>query len=349
MALPLPRPLPPMEATTAEALPDGGPWLFEPKWDGFRCVVFRDGADVELQSKARKSLTRYFPEVAEAVRALRPRAFALDGELVVPSEGGLSFDALLQRVHPAESRVERLSRETPALLLVFDLLATGPKTSLLDAPLERRRPRLESWAERYLEEGRGSVRLSPATRERSEAEAWLRKLHGVDGVVAKVLDAPYRSGQRDGMVKVKRFRTADCVVGGFRRSSKGAGVGSLLLGLYDDEGLLHHVGFTSGLTDEARAETLELLEPRIEPPGFTGRAPGGPSRWSRDGRSEAWEPLRPELVVEVGFDHVSGGRFRHGTRFERWRPDKAPEQCTMEQIAPARGDALRLLAASGTG
>ncbi|MBW3535511.1 MAG: ATP-dependent DNA ligase [Gemmatimonadetes bacterium] len=340
-------PVEPMLATLSRQLPVEDGLLYEPKWDGFRCLVFRDHSTVELQSKAQKSLTRYFPEVAAAVRALRPPRFALDGELVVPSERGLSFDALLQRVHPAASRVEKLAAETPALLLVFDLLATGEKTSLLEAPLERRRPRLQTWAERYLgEESDGTVRLSPATVEREVALEWLEKLRGVDGVVSKDLDAPYRAGRRDAMVKIKRIRTADCVVGGFRRSSTGDGVGSLLLGLFDDEGRLHHVGFTSGLTDAQRVELLDLLEPFVEEPGFTGRAPGGPSRWSRDGGG-AFEPLRPELVVEVAYDHVSGGRFRHGTRFERWRPDKAPRQCTLDQIEMERSDAMRLLEGAG--
>lgn len=193
------------------------------------------------------------------------------------------------------------------------------------------------------------MRLSPATTDREAALEWLRGLHGVDGVVAKDLDAPYRAGERDAMVKVKRIRAADCVVGGFRRSSDGEGVGSLLLGLFDDEGLLHHVGFTSGFSDAERVELLDAVEPLVEPPGFTGRSPGGPSRWSRDGRGSGFEPLRPELVVEVGYDHVTGGRFRHGTRFERWRPDKAPEQCRMDQIETERSDALRLLEGAGAG
>ncbi len=341
MRLPLPIPLDPMEATSVDELPAGPDWLYEPKWDGFRCLTFRDGAEVELQSKAGKSLTRYFPEVAEAVRTLRPRRFALDGELAVPAGDGLDFDALLQRVHPAESRVRRLASETPALLLVFDLLATGEKTSLLDVPLERRRPRLEGWADRYLE-AEGDLRLSPATGDRDEAEAWLRRLRGVDGVVAKVLDAPYRSGSRDGMVKVKRIRTADCVVGGFRRASSGTGVGSLLLGLYDDEGRLHHVGFTSSFSDEQRRGLLDVVKPLVGPPGFTGRAPGGPSRWN-GGEASPWEPLRHELVVEVAYDQVTAGRFRHGTRFQRFRPDKAPRQCTLEQLGPTGAGALALL------
>lgn len=340
--LPVPQPLPPMEATTAEAIPDREHLQFEPKWDGFRCIAYRDGATVELQSKAMKSLTRYFPEMVDALKALRPRRFVLDGELVVPVEGRLDFDALLQRIHPAESRIRRLAAETPSTFVAFDLLATGAKTSLLDRPLDERRPKLEAWADRYLGDA-GRVHLSPATTDRTEAEGWLARLKGVDGVMVKDRTAAYRSGERDGMVKVKRYRTADCVVGGFREASSGDGVGSLLLGLYDEDGLLHHVGYTSSLDAGQRKELLERLRPLVEPPGFTGRSPGGPSRWDREGRSSEFHPLRPELVVEVRYDHFSGDRFRHGTRFERWRPDKAPEQCTFEQVRVKGPGALPLV------
>ena len=344
--LPVPQPLPPMEALTTDEIPEGDEWIYEPKWDGFRCVAFRSGSRVELQSKSRKSLTRYFPEVVAALAALRPRNFVLDGELAVPGTGPsgearLDFDALLQRIHPAESRVRKLATETPATFLVFDLLATGARTSLLDRPLEDRRPKLEGWAASYLDDA-PDIHLSPATTDRVVAQRWMDDLKGVDGVMAKILDSPYRAGERDGAVKVKRYRSADCVVGGFRRSSSGTGLGSLLLGLYDDDGRLHHVGYTSAFTAEEGDALLGFLEDRVEPPGFTGNAPGGPSRWS-SGRSSEWEPVRPELVVEVRYDHVSNNRFRHGTNLLRPRPDKAPEQCTFDQIAPAGEDALTLL------
>lgn len=341
MKLPMEPPYAPMEAETAADLPDGEGWQYEPKWDGFRCLVFRDGADVELQSKSCKPLTRYFPEVADAVRALRPRQFVIDGELVIPSDEGLSFDALLQRIHPAESRVQKLAAETPAWLILFDILATGPRTAWVDSPLERRRQELESWAERYLESG-GSIQVSPATREHALAEEWLGSLTGVDGVVAKRLSATYASGERKGMVKVKRLRTADCVVGGFRYASSGRALGSLLLGLYDDEGRLDHVGFTSSFTSDQRRSLLAKVEALVEPPGFTGSAPGGPSRWSR-GRDRKWQPLRPELVVEVQYDHFTSGRFRHGTNLLRWRPDKDPRQCTYAQLRRVSSGGIALL------
>lgn len=331
-----------MEAATSDELPPGERWLFEPKWDGFRCLAFRDGGEVRLQSKSRKPLARYFPEMVQRMKALRPRRFVLDGELAVPVEGRLSFDHLLQRIHPAESRVRKLARQTPAAFFAFDLLATGEKTSLLEVPLETRRERLERWAERNLE-ATTAIHLSPAARERSAAEDWLRSLQSVDGVMAKALDAPYRSGERDAMVKVKRYRSADCVVGGFRYSSSGGVVGSLLLGLHDDEGLLHHVGYTSSFGGERAEELTRLMESRMEEPGFTGNAPGGPSRWSRSGRSREWHAVRPDVVVEVQYDHFSGGRFRHGTKLLRRRPDKAPEQCRMDQVRKTGDDALRLL------
>jgi ATP-dependent DNA ligase len=332
MSLPLPFPYPPMEAESADALPNGKAWLYEPKWDGFRCLAFRDGASVRIQSKAGKPLGRYFPDVIEALLAVGARRFVLDGEIVIPVEGRLSFDELLLRVHPAESRVRMLAEAHPARLLVFDLLVDERGHSVVDLPLADRRRRLEAFARKYLPSGR-PVALSRATRRLPTAQRWLQEggKGDLDGVVAKRLDLPYRSGERDGMRKVKRQRTADCVVGGFRYASKGGGIGSLLLGLYDAEGLLNHVGFTSSLRAEERVKLRAKLEPLIEPPGFTGRAPGGPSRWSTE-RSAEWEPLAPRLVVEVAYDHVSGGRFRHGTRLLRWRPDKAPEQCTVEQL-----------------
>jgi ATP-dependent DNA ligase len=329
--LPLEFPYPPMEAETAASLPRGPGWLFEPKWDGFRCLAFRDGDDIRLQSKAGKPLGRYFPDVVAALAALRARRFVLDGEIVVPVDGRLSFDTLLLRVHPAESRVRALVESHPAGLIVFDLLVDDRGRSLVAEPLTERRRRLEAFARRQLPRDSPIV-LSEQTRRLATAERWLERRAGdLDGVVAKRLDLPYRSGTRDGMRKVKRQRTADCVVAGFRYATSGKQVGSLLLGLYDKAGLLHHVGFTSSLTADLRKGLTEKLERLISEPGFTGRAPGGPSRWSTE-RSAEWQPLAPELVVEVGYDHVTGDRFRHGTRFLRWRPDKAPGQCTMDQL-----------------
>jgi ATP-dependent DNA ligase len=319
-----------MEAASVDTLPTGGDWQYEPKWDGFRCLAFRDGDTIRIQSKAGKPLGRYFPDVIELLAGLEARRFVLDGEIVIPVDGALSFDELLLRVHPAESRVRALADAHPARLQVFDLLVDERGRSLVGLPLKERRPRLERFAKAFFPP-RGRIVLSRATRSAATGRRWLMGGSGdLDGVIAKRLTLPYRSGERDGMVKIKRQRTADCVVGGFRYASKGGGVGSLLLGLYD-EGLLHHVGFTSSLRGDQRKGLAERLERLIQPPGFTGRAPGGPSRWSTE-RSAAWEPLRPELVVEVCYDHVSGERFRHGTRFLRWRPDKAPRQCRMSQL-----------------
>lgn len=340
-SLPIQPPLPPMEARSTDRIPTEGEWLYEPKWDGFRCLVFRDHGRVELQSKSSKSLTRYFPEVVDAVGAVRARQFVLDCELLVPRDDDIAFDLLLQRIHPAESRVHRLSRETPAWLVAFDLLARGSTRSLLERPLAERRARLESFHDRFLTDS-PAIHLSRATRDADRARDWLDRLTGVDGVVAKDLTCAYASGSRDAVWKVKRRRTADCVVGGFRYSSAGGTVGSLLLGLYDEAGLLHHVGFCSAFTDRDRERLVEVVEPLIEKPGFTGRRPGGPSRWSTD-RSADWRPLRPELVVEVGYDHFTGGRFRHGTALERWRPEKEPRQCTLDQVGREGRGALRVL------
>jgi ATP-dependent DNA ligase len=320
-----------MEALLVSEIPTGASWEYEPKWDGFRCLAFRDGDKVELQSKSGQPLERYFPEVVEALLKLKPSKFVLDGELVIPVEGGLSFDDLLQRIHPAASRVLKLSRETPAQFIVFDLLVDDSAKALVDLPLNERRPKLEGFAKKYLKKNT-TIELSPKTRDVRVAREWLSTTGiKLDGVIAKRLDLPYRSGERDGMQKVKRMRTADCVVGGFRYASKGKVVGSLLLGLYDDEGLLHHCGFTSSFNEAQKKELTAKLEPLIKPPGFTGNKPGGPSRWSTK-RSAEWEPLRTKLVVEVQYDHFTGGRFRHGTRFLRWRPDKKPKQCLLTQV-----------------
>ena len=331
-----------MEALSVDVIPTGPEWQYEPKWDGFRCLAFRDDDRVAMQSKAGEPLERYFPEIVEALRGLRAKRFVLDGEIVIPSGKSLSFDALLMRIHPAESRIHKLAVETPALLIVFDLLVDEKGTSLIDRTLAERRPRLEAFAARY-GAANASLALSPATDDPKEALRWFRATRGaLDGVIAKRRDLAYRSGDRTGMQKIKQRRTADCVVGGFRYASKARVIGSLLLGLYDEEGLLHHVGFTSGLSAEDRAALVPKLEKRIKPPGFTGRAPGGPSRWSTE-RSTQWEPLAPKLVVEVEYDHVTGDRFRHGTRLLRWRPDKAPRQCTFDQIARPEGSMLALL------
>ena len=331
MSLPLRYPYPPMEAESVAALPAGPQWQYEPKWDGFRCLAFRDGATVRIQSKAGKPLDRYFPDVVESLAALTARRFVLDGEIVIPVDGRLSFDELLLRIHPAASRVRTLVEAHRARLVVFDLLVDERGRSLVDLSLVDRRARLEAFAKRYFPRD-DSIELSRASRRVGTAKDWLAGGNGdLDGVVAKRLDLPYRSGQRDGMVKIKRRRTADCVVGGYRYASKGGGIGSLLLGLYDDAGRLDHVGFCSSLAASERKGLKEKLERLRKPPGFTGRAPGGPSRWSTE-RSAEWEPLASKLVVEVEYDHVSNGRFRHGTRFVRWRPDKAPKQCTTEQL-----------------
>lgn len=332
MTLPIKPPYPPMEALLVNEIPAGDNWEYEPKWDGFRCIAFRDGKKLELQSKSGQSLGRYFPEIVEALLRLKASKFVLDGELVIPVKGGLSFDDLLQRIHPAASRIARLSQETPAHYIVFDLLVDEAGKAMYELPLNQRRVKLESFSKKYLAKNQ-SIELSPKTKNIAVARKWLSTPGmKLDGVMAKRLDLPYRSGQRDGMQKVKRMRTADCVVGGFRYASKGKVVGSLLLGLYDESGLLHHVGYTSSFNELEKKELTKKLEPLIQPPGFTGNKPGGPSRWSTKKTSE-WEPLQTKLVVEVQFDHFSGGRFRHGTKFLRWRPDKKPKQCGFEQVA----------------
>ena len=313
----------------AAELPEGEGWQFEPKWDGFRCLARRDGDELALISKSGKPLLRYFPEVGEMLLGLKSRRFLLDGELIIPAGDALSFEALQLRLHPAESRVRRLAKETPAELMAFDLLELDGK-SLLDQPLSRRRSALERF---YVKNKAPDLHLSPVTRDRKAALNWLKRSGGaLDGVIAKRLDLEYRSGER-AMIKVKQRRTADCVVGGFRYAEAKHEVGSLLLGLYDEEGLLHHVGFTSAIPAKARPKLTKDLEALIEPPGFSGNAPGGPSRWNTE-RTGQWEPLKPVLVVEVRYDQVTGRRFRHGTGFVRWRPDKDAKQCTFDQLAP---------------
>ena len=317
----------PMEAKLVDALPEGPGWQFEPKWDGFRCLAFRDGGDVEIMSKSGKSLARYFPEVVAMLGDIRASDFVIDGELVIEVGRVLSFDALQARLHPAASRIARLSVETPARLMAFDCLRLDG-TVLAGDSLDARRAALEGLV---ADAGVPDLMLSPRSFDPDAAGEWLARSGGaLDGVVAKRRDEPYRFGER-AMLKVKRHRTADCVVGGFRRDAATDLVASLLLGLYDDDGLLNHVGFTSAIKAEERLQLTARLEALVEAPGFTGRAPGGKSRWST-GRSEEWEPLRPELVVEVLYDQVTAERFRHGTRLLRWRPDKAPRQCRMEQL-----------------
>lgn len=327
--MPRDAPLAPMEALLAAELPDGEGWQYEPKWDGFRCIARRDGEDVETISRSGKPLGRYFPEVLETLGRVKEKRFVLDGELIIPRDDRLEFEALQMRLHPAESRVRKLAKETPALLMLFDVLEVGTK-SFDEQPLSRRRQALERF---YKVNAVDGLLMSPATTDRDVALDWLKRSGGaLDGVVAKRLDQPYRFGER-AMVKVKQLRTADCVVGGFRYAEKKHEVGSLLLGLYDEEGRLDHVGFTSGIMAKDRPVLTKKLEALIEPPGFTGNAPGGPSRWNTQ-RTAQWEPLKPKLVVEVRYDQVTGRRFRHGTALLRWRPDKAPKQCTFEQLAP---------------
>jgi len=334
-----------MEAKAVDEIPRGDSWQYEPKWDGFRCLAFRRGDEVLLQSKAGQPLGRYFPELVAALQTLKPAQFVLDGEIVILRDGHLSFDDLLLRIHPAASRIQKLSQETPATYLVFDLLVDEHGKPLIDLPLSERRERLEEFSKSFAtstqpahsRRGVGAsdvaIRLSPATRDYATAQRWMTELaaSGFDGVVAKQLDCPYASGERSAMRKIKRIRTADCVVGGFRYSSKGGEVGSLLLGLYDENGLLNHVGFTSSFAAAERKKLKRILKPYMGGSGFTGHAPGGPSRWSTE-RSAEWERLDPKLVCEVRYDHFSGGRFRHGTKFLRWRPEKDPRSCKYEQV-----------------
>ena len=325
-----------------DELPTGAEWQYEPKWDGFRCLVFRDGDRVDLMSKAGKPLARYFPDLVAVLRSLKAQRFVLDGEIVIPFEGALSFDELLLRIHPAASRVKTLADERPAALVVFDLLVNARGTSLVEKPLSVRRAALEAFIPANVP-ATAPVMLSPATSKMPTVAKWFRSVGGgLDGVIAKQLDLPYQTGVRDGMKKMKTMRTAECVVGGFRYASRGKVVGSLLLGLYDDGGLLHHVGFTSNIPTAEKPAVTKRLEKLVRAPGFTGQAPGGPSRWSTE-RSSEWSPLAAKLVVEVRYDHFAGGRFRHATSFLRWRPDKAPAQCTITQVEQEGRSALALL------
>ncbi len=318
-----------MEARNVEELPSGDGWQYEPKWDGFRCLAFKSGSKVELRGKSGKSLSRYFPEIVNAFAELKQSSVILDGELIIELDGKISFDALQMRLHPAASRIAKLAVNTPARFVAFDCLTNERGRSLAQSPFHDRRRALERLFKRLKRNDRFA--LTPGTGDRRIALRWLKNVSSsFDGVIAKRLDQPYLFGER-AMLKVKRKRTADCVVGGFRYEQSEKLVGSLLLGLYDERGLLHHVGFTSSIAKADKVALTKKLEKLISPPGFTGDAPGGPSRWSSQ-RSTSWEPLKPVLVAEVLYDHVTGGRFRHGVRFLRWRLDKAPWQCTFEQL-----------------
>ncbi len=335
-------PVPPMEAKSIAEIPVGAEWQYEPKWDGFRCIAFRDGDEVYLQSKAGQPLARYFPDIVEELARLPAKHFVLDGELVIPVEGKLSFDELQLRLHPAASRVQKLAAAHPAFFVVFDLLGETSGLSLLADPLRTRRSKLEQFAEANLKT-KSAIRLSPATTDLQKAKKWFEKVGGdLDGVIAKLLDVPYASGERTAMVKVKQIRTVDCVVGGFRYGTGSKLLGSLLLGLHGEDGLLHHVGFTSAFKKEDRAALTKKFEAIRKAPGFTGNAPGGPSRWSTE-RSAEWEPVDPKVVVEITYDHFTGDRFRHGTKIVRWRQDKAPQQCTLDQVTGREGKSLVLL------
>ncbi len=340
--MPLKPPLPPMEARSVDEIPSGDGWQYEPKWDGFRCLAFRNGSDIFLQSKAGQPLARYFPDIVRQLSQLKSKQFVLDGELAIPVAGALSFDELQLRLHPAASRVQKLAAAHPAIFIVFDLLAGSNGKPLLDLPLRERRAQLETFAAKFFPNEK-QIRLSPATEKLQQAQKWFKKVGGdLDGVVAKRADSPYAAGERTAMVKIKQIRSVDCVVGGFRYASGERVIGSLLLGLYDDEGLLHHVGFTSAFKAEEKSALTKKFEALKKPPGFTGNAPGGPSRWSTE-RSGEWEPVAPKIVVEVTYDHFTGGRFRHGTKIVRWRKDKAPRQCTLDQVEHREGKSLALL------
>ncbi|MGC1321395.1 MAG: ATP-dependent DNA ligase [Candidatus Udaeobacter sp.] len=334
-------PLPPMEARSVEEIPTGAEWQYEPKWDGFRCLVFRNGDKIFLQSKNGQPLARYFPDVVANVAKALQQQFVLDGELVIPIGGVLSFDELQLRLHPVASRVQKLAAAHPAVYILFDLLAADGE-SYLKLNLRERRRFLEKFARSNLLSAK-NIRLSPATSDYRVASDWFRKTgRDLDGIIAKRLDAAYASGERTAAVKVKQIRTADCVVGGFRYATGARVIGSLLLGLYGKDGLLHHVGFISGFKASERRALTEKFERLRKPSGFTGNAPGGPSRWSTE-RTGEWQPVAPKIVVEVAYDHFTGGRFRHGTRFLRWRPDKDPRQCTMNQVEHREGKAMDLL------
>lgn len=328
----LPHDYPPMEAKTVEKIPQGDHWIYEPKWDGFRCIAFKEDGVVDLRSKSGQPLGRYFPEIVAACEKLKAENFVIDGELIVHIGKSLSFDALLQRIHPAESRVKKLAKETPATFVVFDQLVSEEGDVLIKEHLPERKKVLKKFAEKHFKNNSDFV-LCPSTDMYEAAQDWLANPRSfLDGIIAKRDDMPYQSGNKTGMFKIKRLKTADCVVGGFRYGSGSKKVGSLLLGLYDENGDLHHVGFSSGFTSLRERDLTAKLEALKTDQSFTANIPGGPSRWSTE-RSTEWVPVKPELVVEVRFDHVSDGRFRHGTKAMRWRPDKDPKKCTLDQMA----------------
>lgn len=322
-------PVEPMLSRSADSIPQGDAWRYEPKWDGFRALIFRDGEDVRIISRKQTLLNRYFPELFSVFRAGLPDRVVVDGEIIYVGQRGLEFDTLQLRLHPAASRVEKLSKEIPASFVAFDILCRGDE-DLRTKPLSDRRG--------ILEESVGpvpSLCLTPQTADVEEAQSWFTRFEGagLDGVIAKRVDQSYVMGKRD-WIKIKHQRTADCVVGGYRLATTGAGIGSLLLGLYDADGVLHHVGHTSSFSVQERREILEMLHPYEGDGGFSQHTePGGPSRWSQ-GRDLRWVSIRPELVCEVGFEKLEGDRFRHAARFLRWRSDKAPEECQYDQLEP---------------
>ena len=352
VSLPVNPPLGPMLAKSVKAIPTGA-FLYEPKWDGFRCIAFRDGDSVELASRGEKPLTRYFPEIVEALRANLPERCVVDGEIVIATGDQLDFEALLQRIHPAESRVRKLAEETPASFVAFDLLAEGDE-SMVDAPFSQRRDRLV----KMMAKAAAPVYLTPGTDDIEVAQSWFEMFEGagLDGVVAKPLDGPYRPDVR-AMFKIKHERTADCVVAGYRWHKSGPVVGSLLLGLYAEDGALQHVGVAASFPMKRRAELVDELAPHAvedisghpwaawaeADAQAAGRLPGAVSRWNAK-KDLSWVPLRPDLVVEVGYDHMEGTRFRHTTQFKRWRPDRDPQSCTYEQLErPVRFDLADIL------
>lgn len=329
-------PVTPMLAKLQHEIPHQG-WVYEPKWDGFRAIVFRDGNEVHVASRDQKPLERYFPELLEPLRASLPKKCVIDGEVIVTGSGKLDFGALLQRIHPAASRIQLLAEQTPASFVAFDIVAMG-RSDLRARPLEERRARLvsalgEEIAMPKLRRGT-EIRVTPQSDSAKQAQKWLETLEriGLDGIIAKARGTPYVEGERV-MIKVKQRRTADCVVGGYRLSKTKDGVGSLLLGLYDDTGVLHFVGHTSSFKAAERRTILKDLRPLEGGKSFgRGRTPGGPSRWNA-GRELDWMPLKPKLVCEVAYDKMQGDRFRHGATFVRWRDDKAPKECTIDQVS----------------
>lgn len=320
----------PMEALLVRQLPEGKEWCYEPKWDGFRCLAYKRGKTVSLRSKSGKPLERYFPDIVAVLKKLEINNFVIDGELLIAGPEGYSFSDLQMRLHPAASRVKMLAEKQPATFVIFDILETESDKNLIGTSFGERRKIMQEFFKTYCRD-QEHIKLSQQTNSLEKAKSWLKSPDWhIDGIVAKNINDIYEPGERV-MQKFKPIHTADCVVGGFRYGTNSKEVGSLLLGLYDESGNLNHVGFTSSIPKVDKKDLTKKLEELIEEPGFTGNAPGGPSRWSTE-RSATWKPLRPSLVVEVSFDHVTDNRFRHGTKLLRYRPDKAPKQCKMEQL-----------------